>query len=61
MNNEIFVVISDIHAKKDNCDEVNKRLTELKEWIKRKCICGDYSSVTILVAGDVAFSGSSEE
>ncbi|ENH9203838.1 metallophosphoesterase [Vibrio vulnificus] len=61
MNYELFVVISDIHARKDNCNEVNKRLTELKEWIKRKCICGEYSSVTILVAGDIAFSGSSKE
>ncbi|MEZ9762437.1 metallophosphoesterase [Vibrio splendidus] len=61
MNNELFVVISDIHASENNCDEVNRRLTELKEWIKRKCICGEYSSVAILVAGDIAYSGSSEE
>ncbi|XAW89879.1 metallophosphoesterase [Vibrio sp. CDRSL-10 TSBA] len=61
MDNGLFVVISDIHARQNNCDEVNKRLTELKEWIKRKCICGEYSSVAILVAGDIAFSGSSEE
>ncbi|WP_432468566.1 STAND family AAA ATPase [Agarivorans sp. Z349TD_8] len=61
MNNELFVVISDIHAKENNCDEVNRRLTELKEWIKRKSIRGEYSSVAILVAGDIAFSGSCEE
>lgn len=61
MNSELFVVISDIHAKENNGNEVNRRLTELKEWIKRKCICGEYSSVAILVAGDIAFSGSGEE
>ncbi|EGR0728571.1 metallophosphoesterase [Vibrio cholerae] len=61
MSNGLFIVISDIHARKNNCDEVNKRLTELKEWIKRKCIYGEYSYVVILVAGDIAFSGSSEE
>lgn len=61
MNNELFVVVSDIHATEKNCDEINIRLTELKEWIKRKCICGEYSSVAILVAGDIAFSGSSKE
>ncbi|OEE20847.1 hypothetical protein OAW_04460 [Vibrio cyclitrophicus ZF170] len=61
MDSELFVVISDIHARESNCEEVNNRLTELKEWIKRKCIRGDYGSVVILVAGDIAFSGSSEE
>lgn len=61
MDSELFVVISDIHARENNCEEVNNRLTELKEWIKRKCIRGDYGSVVILVAGDIAFSGSSEE
>ena len=61
MENELFVVISDIHAKESNYEEINKRLSELKEWINRKCIVGNYCSVVILVAGDIAFSGSSEE
>lgn len=57
MNNNIFFVLSDIHARKRDIQEINTRLEEFEKKLNFILLSNSCDKATILVSGDIAFSG----
>lgn len=61
MENDLFVVLSDIHVTQKSAQKIIVRLNEFKKSIELIKIVEEYKNIVILVSGDIAFSGNKSE
>lgn len=61
MHKNLFVILSDIHIRKTNKDEILNKMCVFIKTLNAIQKLGDYNKIIIMASGDLAFSGQKEE